>query len=87
MGGLAEGEHAGAVREEGHDGGRVEGVGDVLDASCHDFNGIVEPSGETFTCFSGFFGVLPSIKGDRAGAPLDPRGSRLVGRAGVAGSG
>lgn len=48
VGGLAQSEQPRPGREQFHDGGVLDGMGDVLDFSSHAFNGIVEPSVETF---------------------------------------
>ncbi|SCE90275.1 hypothetical protein GA0070214_103138 [Micromonospora chaiyaphumensis] len=47
VGGLTEGEHPRPVREQGADGGGVDGLGEVFEVS-RSLNGIVEPSVQTF---------------------------------------
>ena len=48
MGGLPQGEQPGPGREQPHDGGSLDGADGVLDVCSHAFDGIVEPSVETF---------------------------------------
>lgn len=60
VGGLAQGEQPRLAGEQPHDGGSLDGMGGVLDVGSHAFNGIVEPSVETFPGYRRPHGEKPS---------------------------